>query len=97
LKQVQDMFKDTFHASKSMEFKAGPLQRTHAQIPKQSEVPTDMTCSSCQGFYEIYGIASKCPFCGNEDIKILDANLALIEKELNSDRALRQVYNDVVI
>lgn len=78
-------------------FTPAKIRMKPAPTLQQADIPTEMVCSSCEGLYEIYGIASKCPFCSTEDIKILDANLALIEKELDSDRALRQVYNDLVI
>ena len=98
---VQKMFQNSMKAglrgSKNVSFKAAPLHRTHAPLPKQSEIPTDMECSTCKGQYVIYGIASRCSFCGGEDIKLIDANLATIEKEIVSNRALRQTYNDIVI
>jgi hypothetical protein len=102
LQEIQNTFASAFRGSSrskhvKVSFKSAPIRYEPAPVLIQSEIPTDMVCSVCQGLYEIYGIASKCPFCSNEDIRILDANLALIEKELDNDRALRQVYNDLVI
>lgn len=102
MKELQNSMASAFSGSSSnkyvkVSFKPAILHHEPAPTLIQSEIPTDMACSSCRGLYEIYGIASRCPFCSTEDIKILDANLALIEKELDSDRALRQVYNDLVI
>ena len=101
-KYIQSSMANAFRgASRSkyvkMTFKPAPIRKKPAPILEQADIPTDMLCSSCRGLYEIYGIASKCPFCGNDDIKIMEANLALIEKELDNHRALRQIYNDLVI
>lgn len=102
LQEIQSTFASAFRGSSrskhvKVSFKSAPIRHEPAPVLIQSEIPTDMVCSVCQGLYEIYGIASRCPFCSNEDLRILDANLALIEKELDNDRALRQVYNDLVI
>lgn len=97
MKELQSSMSRALRGSKSVKFKPATIRHKPAPVLQQSIIPTDMICSSCKGFYEIYGIASRCPFCSTEDIKILDANLALIEKELDSNRALRQVYNDLVI
>jgi len=97
MKELQNSMVSAFRGSKNVKFKPATIYNEPAKTLQQSEIPTDMICSSCQGLYEIYGIASRCPFCSNEDIKIMEANLALIEKELGTDRGLRQIYNDVVI
>lgn len=97
MKELQNSMVSAFRGSKNVKFKPATIHNEPAKTLQQSEIPTDMICSSCQGLYEIYGIASRCPFCSNEDIKIMEANLALIEKELGTERGLRQIYNDVVI
>lgn len=102
MKELQNGMASAFRGSSrnkhvKVTFKPAPIRRQPAPVLLQPEIPTDMVCSSCEGLYEIYGIASHCPFCSTEDIKIIDANLALIEKELDTDRGLRLIYNDVVI
>jgi hypothetical protein len=102
MQELQNSMASAFRGSSrskhvKVSFKPAVLRHEPVPILIQSEIPTDMVCSSCQGLYEIYGIASKCPFCGNDDIKIMEANLTLIYKELDSDRALRHIYNDLVI
>lgn len=97
MKYLQDSVKRGLRGSRSVHFKPARIHRKPTPQLQQADIPTDMICSVCQGLYEIYGIASKCPYCANEDIKIMEANIALIEKELHSDRALRQIYNDLVI
>lgn len=97
MKELQTSMSRALRGSKNFKFKPATIRYEQAPTLIQSEIPTDMMCSSCEGLYEIYGIASRCPFCSTEDIKIIDANLALIEKELDTDRGLRLIYNDVVI
>ena len=97
---VQQMFqndmKKTSRNSRGFKFKPARLHRTHAPIPVQSEIPSDMNCSVCNGEYVIYGIASRCAFCASDDIRILDANLSTVMKELDSERELRRNYIDLV-
>lgn len=97
MKELQNSLARGLRGSKNVKFKPARIRYEPEPVLVQSEIPTDMVCSSCEGLYEIYGIASRCPFCSTEDIKIIDANLALIEKELDTDRGLRLIYNDVVI
>lgn len=96
-KDLQAMMRRSFAGSRNVSFKSSPIRKKYTSPPQQSEIPTDMKCSSCDGEYVIFGISAQCPYCGTEDIKILDANLATIEKELNTDRELRRTYNDIVI
>ncbi len=95
-KDFQSMMKRTALRSKHMTFKSSPIRKKYTFPPQQSQIPTDMICSSCESEYVIFGISAMCPYCGREDVKILDANLAIIENELNSDRELRRTYIDVV-
>lgn len=97
MKELQNSLARGLRGSKNVKFKPARIRYEPEPVLVQPEIPTDMVCSSCEGLYEIYGIASRCPFCSTEDIKIIDANLALIEKELDTDRGLRLIYNDVVI
>jgi len=96
-KEFQGMMKKTFSGSKNVSFKPGRISKTYVFPPQQSQIPNEAICSSCEGDYIIFGIASTCPYCGQDDIKLMDANLSIIEKEINNNRALRQVYNDLVI
>lgn len=95
-KDFQNMMKRSFSGSKNVKFKPASIRRKYIFPPLQSQIPTDMVCSSCNNEYVIFGISAKCPYCNKEDVKILDTNLAIIEKELNTDRALRLTYIDVV-
>ncbi len=97
MKELQTSLARGLRGSKNVKFKPATIRHEPEVVLKQSEIPTDMVCSVCEGLYEIYGIASRCPFCSNEDIKILDANIALIEKELDTPRGLRLVYGDIVV
>lgn len=95
-KDLQAMMKKSLAGSKNVSFKPGHIQKKYTFPPQQSRIPTEIVCSSCESEYLIFGISALCPYCGCEDVKILDANLALIEKELDSDRGLRQAYGDLV-
>ena len=95
-KDFQSMMKRSLSGSKNVTFKPSHIHKKYTFPPQQSQIPTDMVCSSCESEYVIFGISAICPYCGREDVKILDANLAIIENELNSDRELRRTYIDVV-
>lgn len=95
-KDLQAMMKKSLSGSKNVTFKASTVRKKYTFPPQQSQLPTDMICTSCESEYVIFGISAICPYCGREDVKILDANLAIIENELNSDRELRRTYIDVV-
>lgn len=96
-KDLQAMMKRSLSGSKHLSFKPGMIRKKYTFPPQQSQIPTDMACSSCGSEYVIFGISAFCPYCAREDVKILDANLETIKKEFDSDRTLRQVYNDIVI
>lgn len=71
-------------------------------MPNYSEkkVDTELVCPECQFRFQVLGIFGFCPNCKTENIKIYDANLTIILKEIkeNQDpnRALRHAYNDLV-
>lgn len=96
-KEFQKMLKNVTRGSKGMSFKPGRIPKKRATKPPQPLIQTDMQCSSCANEYVVYGIAANCPFCGNKDIRLLDANLDAIQKEMDNNRVLRHIYNDLVI
>ncbi|MEI7847868.1 MAG: hypothetical protein WCK35_18855 [Chloroflexota bacterium] len=66
----------------------------------EKKVDTELICPECNFRFQVYGIFGYCPKCRTENIKIYDANLAIILKEISesqdSQRALRHAYSDLV-
>ena len=63
-------------------------------------VDSEILCPECKAKFQVYGIFGYCPLCRYENIQIYDANLAIIEQEIenssNPNRALRHAYYDLV-
>lgn len=83
-------------------FKAGPVQ----PLPPVPEPPIDpqadsqLQCPDCDLRFQVDGIFGYCPGCLSENLRLYDANLALIMRELASPhvstRQLRHAYADLV-
>jgi Zn finger protein HypA/HybF involved in hydrogenase expression len=89
--------------NKYVTFKHTPSNyRAKPVIPNYSEksVDTELVCPECQFRFQVFGIFGYCPKCKTENIKIYDANLAIILREIASspdpNRALRHAYTDLV-
>lgn len=80
--------------------KSTPYVKRSISAPIDKKIDSEIECSECQGKFQVYGIFGYCPLCKYENIKIYDANLAIIEREVdlsdNKDRALRHAYGDLV-
>lgn len=97
-KEFQNMMKDAVKDSDNLSFNPGRISKGCTPHPTQANIPNFITCDKCdQGEYEVFGISGFCPFCGEETIKILEANLSVLENELGTDRGLRHLYGDIVI
>ena len=63
-------------------------------------VDSELTCGRCHFTFQVFGIFGYCPGCRNENLRIYDANFAIIRKEIetssNKQRALRHAYSDLV-
>jgi hypothetical protein len=70
--------------------------------PNYSEKPvdTELVCPECEFRFQVFGIFGYCPKCRTENLKIYDANLAIILREIadsqEPNRALRHAYSDLV-
>lgn len=71
-------------------------------VPRYSEhnVDTELRCPECGFLFQVFGIFGYCPGCSTENMKIYDANISIIKKEiaeaLDKRRALRHAYDDLV-
>jgi hypothetical protein len=83
-----------------MSYKSSPYRKRYVPAPVEPEVDSEIICSECEGKFQVYGIFGYCPLCKYENIKIYDANLAIIKSEIesssNQPRALRHAYGDIV-
>jgi len=89
--------------NKYITFKHTPMNyRAKLVQPSYSEktVDTELVCPECHYRFQIFGIFGFCPKCRTENLKIFDANLAIILKEIansqDPNRALRHAYSDLV-
>ena len=81
---------------KPIRYRAKSIHPTYQEKPVDSEI----VCTHCQFPFQVFGIFGYCPGCGNENLRIYDANLEIIKQEITSSthkqRALRHAYGDTV-
>lgn len=103
--EFQNMFKGlerSTSGSKFIKIKASsqPYHKKYIQPPVDNKIDSEITCSECNGSFQVYGIFGFCPLCKYENIKIYDANLAIIQRDIenaeNKQGALRHAYGDIV-
>ncbi len=67
---------------------------------KEKQVDSELICPDCSTRFQVFGIFGYCPGCRTENLKIYDANLEIIKREVTSgndpQRALRHAYADLV-
>ena len=100
-KEFSDMLKRAFSGSKYFSVKPGrPVSRPRPQPPAERQVDSELTCPECQTKFQVDGIFGYCPGCRVENLRLYDANLEIIKREItshtNPQRALRHAYNDLV-
>ena len=75
-------------------------ERTIRPRYRERKVDSALTCHQCSTRFQVDGIFGFCPHCKVEHIRIYDANLAIIKKEVerasDAQRALRHAYGDLV-
>lgn len=79
----------------------GPTPRPPApQPPVERSVDSELRCPECGVRFQVDGIFGFCPGCRSENLRLYDANLDIIRREVtkssNTDRALRHAYADLV-
>ena len=100
--EFNNIFKKAFSGSKNITYKSNPTPYIKKTIspPKENLVDSEIICSECNGRFQVYGIFGFCPLCKYENIKIYDANLAIIQRDIenaeNKQGALRHAYGDIV-
>jgi uncharacterized Zn-finger protein len=101
-KEIRDVFRNAFQGKRGWTFKAGPptQRRPDPPLPQEKNVDSELACPECQTRFQVDGIFGFCPGCRSENLRLYDANLAIIKREVlaaaNPTRALRHAYNDLV-
>jgi hypothetical protein len=101
-REVRDVFRRAFQGKKGWTFKPGPPPRRRPDPPPPVErtVDSELICPDCATRFQVDGIFGYCPGCRAENLKLYDANLAIIRREVqtssNPVRALRHAYADLV-
>ena len=85
----------TFHPSTS-HYRAKPV----APAYREQKVDSELVCPSCSCRFQVFGIFGYCPGCREENMRIYDANISIVRREITEDagnaRALRRAYGDLV-
>jgi Zn finger protein HypA/HybF involved in hydrogenase expression len=101
-KEFRDIFRRAFQGKKGFTFKPGPpiRRRPEPPVPVERPVDSELKCPGCSARFQVDGIFGYCPGCRAENLKLYDANLAIIRQEIelaeNPERALRHAYGDLV-
>lgn len=104
-KELQRTLSKAFGGASSrrygVSFKPGRIEkRTVRPIYRERDVDTEIECAECALAFQVYGIFGYCPRCRCENLQVYDANLAIIEREVeasdHSERSLRHAYSDLV-
>jgi Zn finger protein HypA/HybF involved in hydrogenase expression len=68
--------------------------------PEELATDSELKCPECELRFQVEGIFGFCPGCRSENLRLYDANLAIIRHEVsasdNPSRALRHAYSDLV-
>lgn len=100
--EVRHIFRNAFQGKKGWTFKPGAptLRKANPRLPKERNVDSELVCPECQARFQVDGIFGYCPGCRAENLRLYDANLGIIKREVlaaeNPTRALRHAYNDLV-
>jgi hypothetical protein len=98
---IRQMIRD----AKSLSFHQDELGvRAHlessVQPPTERQVDSELMCPACQVKFQVDGIFGYCPGCRVENLRLYDANLDIIKRDIASskapERALRHAYTDLV-
>jgi DNA-directed RNA polymerase subunit RPC12/RpoP len=105
LPQVQDevrsMFRKTFTGPNWKFTPGAPTQRPPMpEPPVEKPVDSQLRCPECSVRFQVNGIFGYCPGCRSEILRLYDANLEIIRREVREvdapDRVLRHAYADLV-
>ena len=99
--EIQQMFRKAF-SGPGWTFKPGPpTPPTPAPVaPTEAATDSELRCPECGVRFQVEGIFGFCPGCRAENLRLYDANLAIIRREIAEStdpaRALRHAYTDLV-
>jgi len=104
--EIADMFKNLARKnSGSKYFKITYKSRPYSARPvtpsyRERKVDSELVCPDCNTHFQVFGIFGYCPGCRTENLRIYDANLEIVKREVASSddpqRALRHAYTDLV-
>jgi len=97
----QDMLRGAVGNSKNLSFTPETIHKRNISPDYQErEVDSEIQCPNCDLNFQVYGIFGYCPGCKSENILLYDANIKIIELEIessnNPQRQLRHAYSDLV-
>jgi Zn ribbon nucleic-acid-binding protein len=93
-KELKKMERHSFRGS-FLSMKITVKQGTPTAIKHYIEqrLQENVTCAECELEYAIFGVFAVCPDCGKQNIyQMVEANLALIEKQLELEKTLRDKF-----
>jgi DNA-directed RNA polymerase subunit RPC12/RpoP len=99
--EIEQMFRKAF-SGPGWTFKPGPQStpRSAPTPPAEKATDSELQCPQCGVRFQVEGIFGFCPGCRAENLRLYDANLAIIRHEVlasdNPTRALRHAYADLV-
>lgn len=99
--EIQKMLRQAFKGP-SWTFTPGAPEPPSPTPQPPAELPTDseLKCPECAVRFQVEGIFGFCPGCRSENLRLYDANLAIIRREAAESedpmRALRHAYADLV-
>lgn len=100
-KMAQELLRKVTKGSQGMIFTPANIQKKNV-IAGYSEriVDSEINCPECKIDFQVNGIFGYCPGCKSENLLIYDANIKIIENEINTstnpERQLRHAYSDLV-
>lgn len=104
--EIANMFKDLARKNSGNKYvkftyKSAPYSaRTVTPHYREQKVDSELVCPECNTHFQVFGIFGYCPGCRTENLRIYDANLEIIKREVSSStdpqRALRHAYADLV-
>ncbi len=96
-RMMRDAFKGPHWTFKS----GGPTPRPPMPVPTtERAVDSELHCPDCAVRFQVDGIFGYCPGCRSENLRLYDANLEIIRREVargaTPERTLRHAYADLV-
>lgn len=99
--EFRRMMRDTFKGPNWTFKSGGPTPRPPMPVPPtEKAVDSELRCPDCAVRFQVDGIFGYCPGCRSENLRLYDANLEIIRREVAGgaapERTLRHAYADLV-